>query len=260
MSNLVMGIATGYKPDDLEPFVKSLRKYYDGNLVFFMYNVDDAMECFAMTYNIIIYGLPSDMTNGVEICNYRHQLYKEFLENHYPDVDRILIADSRDCIFQDDPFKHTKNTDLELFYEPSLYSNCDCNSWWISSIYGADELSLLNDKYIICAGTTLGTRQGIINYSEKVTNEIERMKLISTGVVVDQPIVGYLYHTGGFGENVRVYQSGQGPIATMHHHNAMIFDKTGNLLNDDNSKVAVVHQWDRAGKFKEIFYNNAMGI
>ena len=260
MSNLVMGIATGYKPIDLEPFVKSLRKHYDGDLIFFMYHVDEEMQNFINTYNIKVFGLPSDMKNGVEICNYRHELYKEFLENSNINYDRILIADSRDCVFQDNPFNHLQTTSLELFYEPSFYKNCECNSWWISSIYGQGELSFLADKYIVCAGTTMGTKQGIIDYSIKVTKEIERMKSISSGVVVDQPIVGYLYHTGVFGKDVKIYQSGQGPIATMNHHNQMLFDKSGNLLNDVGSKAAVVHQWDRTGKFKDIFYNNAMGI
>ena len=258
MSNLVMGIATGYKPHDLEPFVKSLRKHYDGDLVFFMYQVDEQMQKFIDQYNIKVFGLPTDMRNGVEICNYRHQLYKEFLENNYLDVERILIADSRDCIFQDDPFKHTQTTSLELFYEPELYKNCECNSWWISSIYGHTELNLLADKYIICAGTTMGTRKGIIDYSIKVTKEIERMKSISTGVVVDQPIVGYSYHTNTF-DDVKVYQSGEGPIATMQHHKKIVFDSQNNLLNDDGSVISVVHQWDSTGQYKDIFYNKSMG-
>lgn len=259
MSNLVMGIATGYKPVDLEPFVKSLRKHYDGVVVLFMYHVDGEMQEFLNKYNVQVFGIASDMKNGVEICNYRHQLYKEFLENNFLDVERILIADSRDCVFQDNPFNHVQTTSLELFYEPALHKNCECNSWWISTIYGQGELGFLSDKYIVCAGTTMGTRQGIIEYSEKVTAEIERMKSISTGVVVDQPIVSYLYHTGVFGKDIKIYQSGQGPIATMQHHKHMLFDREGNFLNDVGSIVAVVHQWDRTGKFKDIFYNNAMG-
>jgi len=263
MSNLVMAIATGYKVSDLEPLIKSLRRYYLGEVVLFMYNVDEDMQLFLNQYNIKVQGIPTDMRNGVEICNYRHQAYKEYLQNRN-DVRRVLILDSRDTIFQDDPFKHQLTTEVEFFMESQIYSKCDCNgNWWINGIYGQEVFNKMANEYIVCAGTTMGTRDGMLFYFDEILGEIRRIKSIRSiqqelsNPVVDQPCHGYLIYNGSLNK-FKKYMSGYGPVATMSFHNNMKFDKQGNLLNEDGSVVAIVHQWDRTGYFKEHFYKKAL--
>lgn len=264
MSNLVMAIATGYKVVDLEPLIKSLRKYYNGEVVLFMYHADDNMKAFMDENNVTISGVPTDMKNGVEICNYRHKLYKEYLQNR-SDVDRVLILDSRDTIFQDDPFKHQLTTEVEFFMESQVYKNDECNgSWWIRGIYGQEVMDKMANEYIVCAGTTMGTKNGMLFYFDEIIKEIDRMKTIrspqqeQSNPVVDQPCHGYLIYNGSLNRFKR-YMTGYGPVATMSFHDNMRFDKKGNLLNEDGSIVAIVHQWDRTGELKSVFYKNAIG-
>lgn len=259
-----MAIATGYNVVDLEPLIKSLRRYYNGEVVLFMYNPNSEMQSFLNLNNIKVVEIYKEMKNGVEICNYRHQVYKEYLQTK-KDVERVLIVDSRDTIFQDDPFKHQLTTEVEFFMESEVYSKCDCNgNWWINGIYGQEVFNKMANEYIACAGTTMGTRDGMLFYFNEIIKEIERMKSIRNpsqelhNPVVDQPCHGYLIYNGAFNKFKR-YMSGYGPVATMSFHNNMKFDKQGNLLNEDGSIVAIVHQWDRTGVLKEVFYNKALG-
>ena len=110
----------------------------------------------------------------------------------------------------------------------------------------------------------MGTREGIVLYLNSIIDEIFRMVVLRGGnnmdhhnPVVDQPCHGYLIYNETFPDS-KLYLSGHGPVATMNDHNKMIFDKEGNLLNEDGSIVAVVHQWDRTGYFKDHFYKRAI--
>lgn len=265
MSNLIMGVATRYTANDLEPLVKSLRKHYTEDFVLFMYNPDHNMIDMLDYYNVKWETLSDDISNGVEICNYRHIVYKKFLEDNPQYDKKIFIIDTRDIIFQDNPFNHKTTTSLEFFMENVTYENSDCNgNWWIRGIYGEEVYQRMRNKYVVCAGTTLGTRDGMLFYLESIINEINRMIQLRGGnnmsqhnPVVDQPCHGYLIHNDHFSD-YRAYISGNGPVATMNDHNHMLFDKDGNLLNWDASLIAVVHQWDRTGYFKDHFYRRAI--
>lgn len=53
MSELVIGAAYGYRPRDLMPFVLSLRRHYDGQVLFITDTLDAEFKDFYDTYNII---------------------------------------------------------------------------------------------------------------------------------------------------------------------------------------------------------------
>lgn len=263
MTNLVMGVATRYTAEELKPLIISLRKYYNEDFVLFMYNADSEMVSLLNQYNVKLEFLPFDISNGVKICNYRHIVYREFLLNNVQYNDQIFVIDTRDLIFQGNPFAHEITTELEFFLENIQYKDSDCNgNWWIRGIYG-EEIYQKMDKYLVaCAGTTLGSRNGILFYLNSIISEINRMITLrgdnnNYNPVVDQPCHGYLIYNNHF-PDYKLYESGYGPVATMNDHNKLLFDKFGNLLNVDGSIVAVIHQWDRAGIFKEHFYNRAI--
>jgi hypothetical protein len=213
-----------------------------------------------------MFRLSDDISNGVEICNIRHLVYKQFLEENPQYNERIFILDTRDLIFQDNPFKHESTTELEFFLEPVMYKDSECNgNWWIRGIYGEEVYQRMSHLYTACAGTTIGTRSGMLFYLDSIINEIDRMIVLRGGnnlqnhnPVVDQPCHGYLIYNNHF-PNYKLYQSGEGPVATMNDHKNMLFDREGNLLNNDGSLIAVVHQWDRTGIFVDHFRKKAIG-
>jgi hypothetical protein len=260
MSNLVLGTSIGYNAEQLEPFAKSLRKYYDGHIAMVVKNVDENLQSFFDKYNIETFNIFEDY-NHDQICNLRHKFYQEILENNFLDVSKIFICDTRDVVFQADPFEHEMTTELEFFLEMHHYKNCDCNTWWLKGgypgAYGEAVFNQIGDNYIICAGTTMGIRTGIIKYVDEMVKELNRILIEKNCYVTDQPTHGYLIYNGVF-PSYKLYHTGQGPISTMNRYDNMKFDDNGNLLNFDGSICPIVHQWDRTGDKKDIFYKKAM--
>lgn len=163
-------------------------------------------------------------------------------------------------MFQDDPFKIPLTANIEFFMEPCLYKNCTANAPWIAGIYGREALAKVANEYVICSGTTMGTRIGILDYLNAIDNEISRIK--STGRPVfpgeDQPIHNYLIYSGRF-PNHKKHHNGEGTITTVHHQQQLTFDRQGRLLNKDGSPTPVIHQWDRADALAKVLEKTALG-
>lgn len=256
--NLVMGTALGYNAEQLKPFVHSLRKHYDGRVALLVENTSEELGKFFDDYKVKTFTVSFDTNNQDAICSKRHIFYKQVLLKSFPNVEKILLTDVRDVIFQADPFAHEMTSELEFFYETKLYNFCECHRHWFEdlNIYGRKVFHEMKQHYIICAGTTFGTKTGIYDYLNKMNAELERLQSQLGRPVTDQPSHAYLIYHKAF-DNYRCFHTGNGPVATLNGTNDLKFDENNNLLNDDGSIVAVVHQWDRT-KYANIFREKAL--
>ena len=115
--NLVMGYATGYTPEHIKPFIHSLRKYYNGDVILFVDNVNDQDKMdFLRSYNVTI--KETQNASLSEILKKRHHSYLEVLTQQ--SWDAVLISDVRDVVFQGDPFAGRTVNYLEFFNEDKI--------------------------------------------------------------------------------------------------------------------------------------------
>ncbi len=259
MSKLIMGAAYGYKTELLEPFVRSLRRNWQGDCLLIVHPLSQDELKFYEKYNIITFELEDKIEDPRDIQVLRYEIYQSILNENFLDVDQILITDIRDVMFQDDPFKGSKGSELEFFLEPSLFKNCTANWPWVGGLYGREGMELVKNQWIVCSGTTMGTRSGILNYIEIMIKELNRIQ--STGRKLfqgeDQPIHNYLIYSDKF-PNAVFHHNGEGPITTIHHQQQLTFNRKGCLLNKDFSPTPVIHQWDRADACKLVLEKMAL--
>lgn len=262
MANLVMGIASGYTVEKIKPFIMSLRQHYDDYIVLFMNEVSPEMEEFSSKFSIHTCIPEHPLSNNpIQVLIDRWVLYREFLnERHFDDVENILMADTRDIVFQDNPFKYLLAHSVEFFLEPEKFKNCAHNRPWIVGCYNEQRAQEIDDEFIICAGTIMGTMSGMTNFVEVMSKEIERLTASGKGVqYVDQPIVSHLVY-GGQVDDYGLNHNGHGAVATMHHSKELTFNRSGVLLNYDGTVIPVVHQYDRCGAASVIFVKRAMRL
>jgi len=259
MKTLVMGAAYGYKVEDLKPFVLSLRRHYSGDVLFITGRLDAQSQHFFNSNNIFTYELEHVYHNPREIQLDRYIMYREILEENFEDVERILLTDVRDVMFQANPFGHEVKAQLEFFHEPATYTKCKCNGNWISTVFGPETLEELADKLVICSGTTIGTQAGIMEYINTMIEETDKVKAKNIPLFngIDQPIHAHAIYKGLFKDYI-MYHNGQGPITTVHHQIILRVDRMGQLLNDDNTVTPIIHQWDRADRVKPVLEKTAL--
>lgn len=258
MKNLVLGAAFGYDIDKVKPFVISLRQHYDGLVVFVVNNVDSNLNDFYNEYNIYTYEPDQPLNRAYgNVDRFRH--YVDCLEN-FEDIHNILLTDIRDVVFQSDPFADYPTHAMEFFAEPELFGRCNHNGPWYAGLYGSEELTKIYEEYVLCAGTTMGTKNEIIRYIELLIEEIGNLEQQGKAHgTCDQAVHNRLVYTGQFSD-YRINQNGKGLVSTMHHSKTLTFNRQGQLLNDDGTPTPIVHQYDRCGPMSTIFLKNALGL
>ncbi|SAK66334.1 hypothetical protein AWB76_03813 [Caballeronia temeraria] len=249
--NLVIGSAFSYQIEQIEPFVKSLRRYYGGKVVLFVQNLDEATRAFYEHHNIDTHEIAETIDFGT-INVMRFQMYHQFLNNVAASQFRkVFLVDTRDVIFQGDPFTNTDMASLYLYAEPEMIGACAVNADWYKQLYGDTGLAEVKNQLIICGGAILGTRDAVLNLIEIFWAEL--------GVLAgnqrffgkcDQALLNYLAYNKL--KNWILGATYSSNVATLHHAKYFKFNSNGQLLNANDEPIPVVHQYDRREWFKDL--------
>jgi hypothetical protein len=257
-NNLVIGLALGYTVDTVKPFVLSLRRYYQGQIVFVVGDTTAELNNFFADNKVHTYVPDSIFRPGYQNID-RFRFYLDCLD-HFENFDNIMLSDIRDVVFQSNPFEKYPEKDIEFFAEPALIKDCVHNGPWYEKLFGKEELEKVGNQYILCAGTTLGRQHTIIKYIKSLILEIEKLeKSGKAHATCDQAVHNFIVYNEFF-ENYRINHNGQGLVSTMHHSKQLKFDRQGRLLNDDGLPTPVIHQYDRCGPMSVVFLKNALGV
>jgi hypothetical protein len=258
-NNLIIGLAIGYPVERIQNFVLSLRQYYDGDVLFVIDSEDPAMLDFFNKNNIYSMTLEEQINVGL-IGFERWEIYKDVINDHFPDVERVLTSDVRDVVFQGNPFDHFTDDDLQFSTEPIKIGECTIhNAKWIKDIYGDEVLDEVKDNVVLCAGVVGGTKEGILKLCDLIIEEGQRLKEINKLTFTDQASLNVLYGQGKCPEST-LHLTGDDAMATMHHAKTLTFDREGYLLSNNGNKIAMVHQYDRCGFSGLNFIKNALQV
>lgn len=262
MSNLVLGAAFGYGIDKVAPFILSFRKYSNDKIVLLVDKINEDMQKFCDNHKVTLFKpksiLNKNYSNGLNVDRYRGYLE---ITDDFENIDNIFLSDIRDVIFQKNPFENKLKHQIEFFAEPEIFKNCvNHNAPWYINLYGIDEFKKVENEYILCSGTTIGTKKYILRYIEKLLNEISSIeKKGKISLAPDQPVHNKIVYSGEF-DDYGINHNGKGLVSTMHHSKKLTFSRKGELLNDDGTPTPVVHQYDRLGAFSTVFLRNAFSV
>jgi hypothetical protein len=249
--NLIMGVAIGYDARQLAPFVNSLKTTdYRGDLVLIVSraNIDAASAGILESQGVILEAFETWRMMSVCIHFARYLKYLEYLiENPYG---RIFLTDTRDVIFQADPFAATPDENLFVFAEDQSVAigNCAANSLWVRESFGTHKLSEIRDQRISCSGTTMGSYSGIMRYLSTMIEAATRANPESLGIDgIDQGIHNVIIHDGAL-KDFRLIEN-QRLVATLGHTKAdrLSLSAEGKVINADGTMSAVIHQYDYQG-------------
>ncbi len=287
--DIIIGAAINYNHNDLNNFVTSLRKYYLGKILFFVSNnIDKNTISFFDKYKVSYFKL-GEASNT--IFKTRYKIYSKYLKKNK--FSRIMISDTRDVIFQKNPFTNKKFSSLCFFSEDKSIGECTFNSSWIKNLYGKKKFNKFKHKKILCSGTTIGKYKNIINYLNKINREIEitnntkiakqlkkdkSLKILIGKIskfILGKRIYSYLNHKIFKGytyvgtdqgnhnyliyskkiKNFKIYSNKDGYVCTLGNANVRNFKVDNGLYNSLGLKFSVVHQYDRIYKKNSYNYN-----
>lgn len=301
--DVVMALGFGYSRREFSRFVSTLRRTsFDGDIILATEpeeRMKNGVADYLRQQRVLCYGFEYTCVKkksgrrllvtpaGCQLTNWyakgdargprplalaRYEMYRSWLLEYMPEVWGIVF-DFRDTYFQRDPFsvvdKSPSAPNLHLFAENrkvKTVGNCVFNSGWLRC-WGKQTPKIYANKSVVCSGSTMGTRDALFSYVERMIVEFDKMKchmtpartesdqgyhnfLFDSGALAELNGVKVTYHEQGYGGLVntigamngfRVPKHMKGPLDTFWK----IRDKDGYLLEYDGSRSAVIHQWDR---------------
>ena len=262
----VLGLASGYPRYVYEGFVGSLRATgFSGHIILAiaidapedvvsylekqnvtMKHVERAAKC---TYNGTVgeKGVPIDMDKSHEwkcpkdypdykITWARFLYYRDWLNDCPSCTDGVMLTDVRDAFFQRDPFvtavERSQVHPLMVFEESP---ETDTEHWLTDWPVSACRKHKLGKKPMLCSGSVMGSREGILDYIDVMEEEfkywIQRENCRMDNRGDDQSIHNYLYYTNRFKNAVSIPHR-QGPIHVVGYQASRIFENATKEAED----------------------------
>jgi len=221
----VMAMATGYHLMDNKRFIGSLRKTgFTGKIILAVKpDIDPAVREYLTKQGVTMKFLNTvectytnkdvnpDNSHSKEILSCvdpypdlkqrwsRFPLLRDFLEECKECTGPVLVTDFRDTFFQRDPFGDGAPavSGLEVFEEHSSQKT----SHWIVSEPVKKCKNITFDGTMLCSGTTVGTREAMLQYLSTMHAEMKEWMLDTKCCCNsingdDQSIHNYLFYTG----------------------------------------------------------------
>jgi len=271
--NLVLGMAKDLTYEELRPFITSLRHTgFSGDIVFLYGERDESthtgMELktlqrlvldgvhmvpfkqnfpyFSGTLQLEERWLKEDRLRDLHVFAYRILLYYGYLKRYSDSYKYVYITDTRDVIFQKDPFDFPLPSKLSVFMENDSVSIKDskANTIWIKDTFGERALGEIGDKPVLCAGTLcMGSASMALQYMEVL------MHLIATygnPKTIDQGVHNYAVHKRLF-PSIHIFNHDEGPVLNITVPYTFRLSN-GKILNQHGDTPNIVHMYDRVIK------------
>ena len=264
MSNIIFGVYNGYTSlqtanGGIYYFMKSLRKYNKDCKVVIIcekQKIFNDLITFSKEMDFEIY---SDFVLRYEMMYYRFEIYRNYLlklQAHQHEtiehtlINKVLMSDINDVIFQDDPFSINFSEDMYCALEQNVLSDntnssSTLNMRWINENHHLIDMrnnTYLNkylNQYVVCAGTILCTFAGAMTYLEFYNKSMQR------AIVNDQGLLNvYVYN---FLVSKQILEYKKSKILTLDKidFNTLNIAPDGSIINDLGEKYIIIHQINR---------------
>lgn len=125
------------------------------------------------------------------ILNRRFFIARRLLRSLATAPDAVLLSDSRDVVFQGDPFA-AMHSGCFTGLEHNTLRDSPINAQWIRSTYGESGYAELADLPVLCSGVTIGSFSSVLAYLDQFCAEISRHAVERRTVMI--PIWDQAYH------------------------------------------------------------------
>lgn len=261
--NLLIGFGVNLYSniESMRNFCISLRQYYDGDVALVTDTNDEEFVSYLKSFNIKVFKTGKRITIE-DLMIQRWAIPIKVIEA-FPEAENVILSDTRDLVYQGNPFDQLVGDELELTTEVKTIKECPhWNTRWVKTMYGHDAFELVKDQKIICGGYMCGKRSGVITLCQMMVNESKNFPKTVPGqppVFVDQGAMNVFYKQGRF-PSTTLHHTGGPFVATIGGSMGTTkLDEEGYLVTEDGIRPAVVHQYDRHPHVVEAFNKRLRG-
>lgn len=257
--NVVIGAALSYTEEKMRNFILSFRQFNKQDKLVLLVDAASAsnLKSFSEKYDIEF--INYNFAKKAQLNNSRFFFFHKYLKNNR--FDSVLITDTRDVVFQEDPFKNVPERYLYCFCEDggSTIASEEFNSYWIRNLYGQERLEEIANSPIVCAGTIMGSYNSMMLLLQGVLDEFFAMEeSIFLKHAVDQGILNNICNSS-YTSIIPITLKKNGDIVATVGLTAkkdvgkdnLRFE--GSLVKLNEYTPAIIHQYNRDDDMQKFF-------
>lgn len=293
--DLIIGVVDNYDWDKIKYWANSIKQSgFDGYKALIVYNMDAATVKKLTEEDFMLVGCNQyDETTGFSHDNSKGNVMVDrffhissFLSmlDKPMDVDRVIITDVRDVVFQDDPSKWLNDNfintcDILVGSENLIYADEPWGANNITKAFGPLFYDKKKDDPIFCAGVIAGDMASIRDLcmniwlvcrglnphveggggpDQAALNILLDFEQYRYSTLFTHPLSGWVLHAG---TSMPAIQAGSGGIGAAYRINPNItidflddieYSVKNDIVHVSDKKVTVLHQWDRVPTWKKV--------
>jgi hypothetical protein len=271
--NLILGTAMHYSFDVIRPFISTLNSTgYSGDVAIFYSDINERTLARLRRRDLILVPFQTSFpylepklakhilwadeprVTTINVYSLRYLLAYCYLAEYGAQYHHVMLTDTRDVIFQKDPFDFSIDGKLCCFLEregASLGGEAT-NAEWMELAFGRSILEKFYAKPIVCSGVSIGPSDLVIDYLKKLIDLF--LAAPGEGWQIDQATHNYLIHDGQLAE-IALHANNAGPVLTLGMEDSVLLDRFGSIINTRGDIPNVVHQYDRHWHVAKRFYS-----
>ena len=157
---------------------------------------------------------------------------------------RVLLADVKDVILQEDCFADLDERKVSVFEQSEPYGQARWDTQWVREGFGQAAADSMSGTLPFNAGTILGGYRPLLAFLRRVTTLFGRYPFRA----VDQASINYTLHREGDGPDLVRRPNISEQIATIAGDEARrrVTIRDGRIVRSaDGTVIPIVHMWDR---------------
>lgn len=292
--DIIIGVSDRYNWDQIKYWANSIKKSgFTGHKALVVYNMDaetvkkltppneDFMLIGCNQYDPET-GFSHDNSLGSVMVDRFFHIYS-FLNMLQEKINRVIITDVRDVIFQHNPTEWLNDNlltgDLLVGAENMTYANEPWGANNMKQSFGEYFYDLNKDNPIYCAGVIAGTRETIKDLCLNIWLICRGLNpKVPGGGGPDQAALNILLQTNAYknltrftnptdgwvvhaGTSLPAIEAGSGGIGEAYKQNPnmlltfisnVVYNVENDFIQSNKNKLTIVHQWDRVPQWKKL--------
>ncbi len=246
---LIVGAASNYRPEQLRPFVESLRATgYAGDVIITLNFWNWRLQSYLRRFRVTPYLSWSTRRVHGPAATHRYDFYERIARQNLARYDEMMVTDTRDVLFQRDPFADLGSSACHYYLEhPSMTIGEEpTNARWTKLFLPAEQAAALVRYRISCCGIVMGGMAEMNVYLARMAADLRAVPFADrrrggADTSLHQRLV---YLAGGVPgvvveNNVHVATMGLEPAATY------LVGDDGVVRTAGGHVPAILHQYDR---------------
>lgn len=200
-SDAILACAVGLDPEEVAPFVRSLRAVFSGQVILLV-DRRPMLPAWLSTH-----GVETQLSSDRRLRWKPHSAISRFagfarILQQRPEVQRVILADVRDVVFQSDPF-HQAPADLHFYTDDSgAPANGIARAQLAENLAGARLARTLDGKARIASELIAGPTAAVIHFCRALLLLCDTARS-GTAAGIDQAACHVVAHLGLAGGDVR---------------------------------------------------------